>query len=57
MLTTDIRNGANSMIAEERGQEREGERLSPSLETLHFGPEYCGRALSPEEGGEWGRWK
>jgi hypothetical protein len=25
-----------------------------SLETIHFGPEYCGRALSPEEGGEWG---
>jgi hypothetical protein len=24
-----------------------------SLETIHFGPEYCGRALSPEEGGEW----
>jgi|SRR6516164_9211197 len=25
-----------------------------SLETIHFGPEYCRRALSPEEGGEWG---
>jgi hypothetical protein len=25
-----------------------------SLETIHFGPECCGRALSPEEGGEWG---
>src|SRR5260370_26905072 len=25
-----------------------------SLETIHFGPEYCGRALPPEEGGEWG---
>ena len=25
-----------------------------SLETVHFGPEYCRRALSPEEGGEWG---
>jgi hypothetical protein len=25
-----------------------------SLETVHFGPEYCGRAPSPEEGGEWG---
>jgi len=25
-----------------------------SLETIHFGAEYCGRALSPEEGGEWG---
>ena len=25
-----------------------------SLETIHFGHEYCGRALSPEEGGEWG---
>jgi hypothetical protein len=24
-----------------------------SLESIHFGPEYCGRALSPEEGGEW----
>jgi hypothetical protein len=24
-----------------------------SLETIHFGPEYCGRALSPGEGGEW----
>jgi hypothetical protein len=24
-----------------------------SLETVQFGPEYCGRALSPEEGGEW----
>src|SRR5262245_13927387 len=25
-----------------------------SLETIHFGPEYCGRALSRREGGEWG---
>ena len=25
-----------------------------SLETIHFGPEYCGRALSQREGGEWG---
>jgi hypothetical protein len=25
-----------------------------SLETVHFGPEYCTRALSPEEGGKWG---
>jgi hypothetical protein len=25
-----------------------------SLETIHFGPEYCGGALSPEESGEWG---
>src|SRR5215469_12991654 len=24
------------------------------LETIHVGPECCGRALSPEEGGEWG---
>ena len=24
-----------------------------SLESIHFGREYCGRALSPEEGGEW----
>src|SRR5262249_44242385 len=23
------------------------------LETIHFGPECCGRALSPEERGEW----
>src|SRR5215471_10150650 len=25
-----------------------------SLETIHFGREYCGRALSRREGGEWG---
>src|SRR6516164_1296543 len=25
-----------------------------SSETIHFGPEYCGRALSRREGGEWG---
>src|SRR5215470_12879389 len=25
-----------------------------SLETIHFSPEYCGRALSRREGGEWG---
>src|SRR5262249_55372104 len=25
-----------------------------SLETIHFGLEYCGRALSRREGGEWG---
>src|SRR6516162_1083476 len=25
-----------------------------SLETIHFGPEYCGRALSRREGGKWG---
>jgi hypothetical protein len=24
-----------------------------SLETIHFGPEYYGQALSPEGGGEW----
>ena len=29
------------------------EARSRSLKTIHFGPEYCGRALSPEEGGEW----
>jgi hypothetical protein len=25
-----------------------------SLETLHFGAQYCRRALSLEDGGEWG---
>ena len=30
------------------------ELAARSLETIHFGPEYCGRALSQREGGEWG---
>jgi hypothetical protein len=38
------------MILCENGSRREVFR------DYHFGPEYCGRALSPEEGGEWGRW-
>jgi hypothetical protein len=31
-----------------------GTLAARSLETFHFGPEYCGLAPSPEEGGEWG---
>jgi hypothetical protein len=37
------------------GSVQEELAASRSLETIHFGPEYCGRALSVEEwDGEWG---